>query len=298
MLRQTMLFTNRNLKLYYRDKLNIFFSLFSVLILLVLNLVFFAKMKIDGLNDPLGDYIGKYDAFIVVILSIVAGLIIINIYNMGLTMLGRMPEDKEKDVLKDYYITSASRATLIMGYILSSVIVTMVFNIVMILVGFVSILLIASYVVSIPAILFTILVSFLITLVASPFIMFFMTLINTREKVGLVTGVVGVMSGFLAGIYVPFNDMPSFATAFSGLTPFPHAIYLLSNVLFGDIYTEMFGHLASGSDAVNEMSTLFMLDFEFLGINTTYLISSSILIGYGLLFFFLTFIKMKNEKIK
>ncbi len=185
----------------------------------------------------------------------------------------------------DYYITSASRATLILGYILSSVVVTMVFNTVMILIGFISII-------------STILVSFLITLAVSPFIMFFMTLINSREQVGIVTGVIGVLSGFLAGIYVPFNDMPGFATTVSGLTPFPHAVYILSNVLYGDVYTELFGHLASSSGAVDEMKTLFVLDFEFLGISSTYLISSLVVLGYGLVFFILTFFKIRNEKIK
>ncbi len=297
MIRQTWLFTNRNLKLYFRDKINIFFSLMSVLILLILNLMFIAKMKIDGLNDPLGDYIGTHDAFIVVVLSVVAGLIIINIFNIAITMLGRMPEDKEKDVLKDYYITSASRATLIAGYILSSVVVTMIFNVIIILVGFVSIIVIAGYIVNILTILSTIFVALLITLLVSPFVMYFMTLINSREQVGIISGVIGVASGFLAGLYVPFNELGKTAANICGITPFPHAVYILSNVLYGDIYDDLFGHLSEGSSAVDEMSTLFVLDFEFFGISSTYLISTLVVLGYGLFFFMLTFFKMKNEKI-
>ncbi len=297
MTRQILLFTRRNLKLYYRDKINIFFSLMSVLILLVLNLAFIASMKIDGLNEPLADYIGEHDAFIVVVLSVVSGLIIINIFNIAITMLGRMPEDKEKDVLKDYYITSASRASLIAGYILASVVVTMTFNILIILTGFFVIMLVSGYIVSILTILSTILVALLITLVMSPFVMFFMTLINTREQVGIISGFIGVASGFLGGLYVPFSQ-GSTAASLCGLTPFPHAVYILSNVLFGNIYNDLFGHLSTGSDAVNEMSTMFVLDFEFFGITTNYLISSLIVLGYGLLFFLLTFYKMKNEKTK
>ena len=53
---QFLIFTDRNLKLYFRDRATVFFSLLSMIITIALMVFFLGNMNIDVITDLLGQF--------------------------------------------------------------------------------------------------------------------------------------------------------------------------------------------------------------------------------------------------
>ena len=118
----------RNIKLFFRDKMTVFFSLLSSLILIGLYFVF-----LEGtLSAEVANYI---DPDLIMFNWLIAGILAINSISTTLTSFGTKVKDDEKDISKDFHSTPISKAQVAGGYIGAAFIISVLISIVTLFIG-------------------------------------------------------------------------------------------------------------------------------------------------------------------
>ena len=116
----------RNLKIYFRDKGAVFFSLLSMIIVIALMLFFIGDSSISALTDMLGQIPGrdaekdKENAEMLVLLWTSAGILSINAVTVTLAVLSAMIKDRTSGILNSIYTAPISKITISAAYIFSS----------------------------------------------------------------------------------------------------------------------------------------------------------------------------------
>ena len=91
--------TKRHILLYVRDRSAVFFSMLSVLIVLLLMLVFLGDMNKDELMQLVQRAQGSIqeaDAMHLITMWTIAGILVVNAFTVPITMIGILIQDKEQ----------------------------------------------------------------------------------------------------------------------------------------------------------------------------------------------------------
>lgn len=125
--------TKRNTRLYFRDRSAVFFSLLSMLIIIVLMVLFLSDTNRDTITEMLAQLPGRdadedeENAGLLVLVWTVAGIIPINAVMVTLSALTSIIRDKTTGRMNAIYTAPVSRMTITLSYItaacLSSVII-------------------------------------------------------------------------------------------------------------------------------------------------------------------------------
>lgn len=113
----------RNIRIYLRDKGAVFFSLLSMLIVILLMVLFLGDMNISAITDMLSilpdrdPEQDKINAELFVLQWTLAGVISINAVSVTLSVLTAMICDKNNGTLHSIYTSPASRISIAMSYI-------------------------------------------------------------------------------------------------------------------------------------------------------------------------------------
>lgn len=123
----TRILVNRNIKIFMRDKAAVFFSLFSMLIMLALMLLFLGNMNSDTIVNILLEYGGKRDTLAdqanaehLVRVWTLAGLLLVNCMTVPMSVMSNLIQDEETGRLASFYVAPVSRVRITLGYILSA----------------------------------------------------------------------------------------------------------------------------------------------------------------------------------
>src|SRR4030042_2767247 len=114
----------RNLKLFFRDRTAVFFSLLAVFIIIGLYVLFLGNMMVKNFKELLGD-----NARFTVDSWIMAGLLSVTSITTTMGAFGIMVEDKTKKISKDFSSAPLKRSVLAGGYISSSFVIGMIMTI-------------------------------------------------------------------------------------------------------------------------------------------------------------------------
>lgn len=113
----------RNLRLYFRDRASVFFSLLSVLIIVGLYVLF--------LGDVIqGDMKGVPGARYLMDSWIMAGLLGVASITTTMGAFGIMVEDKSKNIMKDFSASPIKRSALVGGYLTGTFLIGMIMSLV------------------------------------------------------------------------------------------------------------------------------------------------------------------------
>ncbi|MEG0229316.1 MAG: ABC transporter permease, partial [Oscillospiraceae bacterium] len=194
--------TKRNIKLYFSSKSNIFFSMLALIILVGLHFIVFRKMNADNFIS-MGLPVSKNWALWFSDCLMLSTLIPIGAITISLTSLGQIVTDKEKNIINDFYVSPVSKNTLLISYLLSSLVIGAIM-----LLGL--IIFFEIYFVIIYGISFTIIqllsilgVSVLSLLLGNSFVLLIVSFVKREQAMGAIGTILGTMLGFFCGAYVP-----------------------------------------------------------------------------------------------
>jgi multidrug/hemolysin transport system permease protein len=220
------LLARRNLRIFFRDRAGVFFSLLSALILIALYALFLGGLQVDNLAERFVDASdGEIQAFVDA--WVFAGITMITTLTTGLAALSVFVEDSASGRFKDFLVSPIRRSSIIFGYMISSFIVSVVMTAVVVVVSQLytiirgnppmtpsSLLLAAGYVVVIAA-AFSALSGFVVTFLTS------------NSAFAALSTIVGTIIGFLAGAYIPAGTLPAAVVDVMNALPFAQAAMLL-----------------------------------------------------------------------
>jgi multidrug/hemolysin transport system permease protein len=240
----------RNLRLFFRDRAAVFFSLLSALILIGLYGLFLGNQQVDALQARLPHASsGEIRAFVVA--WVFAGVAMITTLTTSLSSLSQLVEDAATGRFRDFLVSPVRRLELILGYLLSGFIISVLVTSVTVVVGQLYLAITGGSVMT-PLQMLT--CFGYICLSSGAFVAisaFAVTFVPSPQAFTAVATIVGTLVGFLAGAYIPPGVLPNGVVNVIQALPFAQSALLLRQPLTHDALQTMTSGNAQAADSIS-----------------------------------------------
>lgn len=225
-------FTKRILKLYFRDKSSVFFSLLAVFIIIGLYIFFLGDVWSQGIEAENPKML--MDAWIM------SGLLAVVSFTTTMGAFGIMVDDRYKKISKDFYSSPVKRSVLAGGYITGAFLIGLIMS--LLTFALVQIYMLTNGA-SFPDLITIIKVFGLIvisTFANTAMIFFITSFLKSQNAFGTASSIVGTLIGFLTGIYLPIGMLPDAVQAIIKVFPVSHAASLFRQIMMESVMTSQF----------------------------------------------------------
>lgn len=279
--------TKRNLKVFFRDRGSVFFSLLAVIIIIVLYAVFLGDTITSGMEDVEGiDFLMNS--------WVVAGILAVISMTSTLGALGVMVEDKARKISKDFAVSPLKRGSLAGGYIFSSFAVGVIMSLVALVIGEAYIVAAGGELLSMENMLKVIGGIFLSVLSSSSIVLFIVSFFKSQNAFGTASTVIGTLIGFLTGVYIPIGALPD---AVGGvIRAFPVSY---SASYFRTIMTEQPAAVSfdgAPASALKEFNTELGINFQFGDFTTTIATCVIVMVATAAVFYALSILSISKKR--
>ena len=247
----------RNCLCYFRDKASVFFSLLGVLIVILLYLIFLKDMLVDSFMTEISDMVTRDSVKEFVDAWVMAGILAIVSVTTSAGSLQTMIGDKVSGKDRDTKMTSLSSAKISAAYILSTFLVGQIMSIIAFVIA-VGYLAATGCEMSAVGIAETILLTIPASLSGAIIVY---TLTCRMRSEGAFSGfstVLGVLIGFLTGIYMPLGTMAEGMQTVGSLIPATHIAALMRQTLS----TNAFDKIMTGAPPETYDEIWFMMGYQ------------------------------------
>lgn len=294
----------RNCMIYFKDRSAVFFSLLSMIMVILVMIVFLGDMNVRSIVEVINEYGGdrpdpaadKANATELILQWTIAGIVIVNSVMVSMTLISNMINDKIKGKLTSFYTAPVSRAVITMGYIIASVITSFVMSVLTVVVaeGYMAV---RGYDMLTAVQAFQILGIIALSVFTSSSLMFLLAvLVNTESAWSSLGTVVGTLVGFLGGIYLPVGSLPDGVVTVMKGFPVLHESAMMRAVLMNSVTEKSFaGMPAEVTEMFNEELGVTLTMF---GKTTTSLFQVLFMIGYGIIAFIVATIIISRKGVR
>ncbi|MCL2818984.1 MAG: ABC transporter permease, partial [Actinomycetia bacterium] len=214
----------RNIKLFYRNKPNVFFSVLALLILLVLHFAVFRTMFSDSWMEIMAQFPGvevqRADLLWLTDSLMFATIFPIGAITVSLTSLGLMVNDREKGVFADFMTAPFDRNKLLASYLFSSIIITAVILFLFLAVFEIYFLALYGVSFSLSQVGQITIVIALSLLFANVFMLLIISFFKRQQSLAAVGTIIGTLVGFLSGAYIMVGMFGDTIRNIFGMLPF------------------------------------------------------------------------------
>ena len=280
-------FVSRNLKVFFRDKTAVFFSLLAVLIVLGLYIFFLGDVWIDSFPNIKGvkNLMNCW---------IIAGLIGVTSVTANMGAFGTMIEDKSKNKIKDFYVSPIKKSKIVGGYIISSFIVGSMMSVVTLIISQIYLVYSGVDVLNFKELTEVFLIILMTSLSNSAMILFIVSLFSSEKAFSTASTIIGTLIGFITGIYLPISMLPDSVQIIVKLFPTSHGISILRQIFMKKQMDISFADVPTNyiNEFKESMGVVYYINDKLVS-NTT---SVFILIASTIIFFFLAVLILYKKK--
>nr|WP_288712844.1 ABC transporter permease [uncultured Intestinibacter sp.] len=280
-------FVSRNLKVFFRDKTAVFFSLLAVLIVLGLYIFFLGDVWVDSFPNIKGvkNLMNCW---------IIAGLIGVTSVTANMGAFGTMIEDKSKNKIKDFYVSPIKKSKIVGGYIISSFIVGSMMSVVTLIISQIYLVYSGVYVLNFKELTEVFLIILMTSLSNSAMILFIVSLFSSEKAFSTASTIIGTLIGFITGIYLPISMLPDSVQIIVKLFPTSHGISILRQIFMKKQMDISFADVPTNyiNEFKESMGVVYYINDKLVS-NTT---SVFILIASTIIFFFLAVLILYKKK--
>ena len=281
-------FTKRNLKLFFKDKAGVFFSLLAVFIVIGLYALFlgnnwlrmFDGQEVEGVEALMNSWI-------------IAGLLTVAGVTTSMGAFGAMVNDKSRKINKDFIVSPLKSHHIMGGYLLSAMIVGLIMSTVTFILGEIFIIISGGELLGLVQIIKLFLIMIVSTFASVSMVFFIISFIKSQPAFVAVSTLLGTLIGFITGVYVPIGDLSSSVQTVMKVFPISHAGSLFRQVLTADPISVTFANAPQEvvSGFQEKMGIIYSLGDHMI----TNLESVLILIATGIVFFLLSVLVLKRK---
>lgn len=279
----------RNLKLYFRDRTSVFFSLLAVFLIIGLYVLFLGNMMVGNLKSMLGD-----NARFIVDSWVMAGLLSVTSITTTMGAFGTLVEDKTKKISRDFSSAPLRRSQLAGGYIISSFIIGVIMSLATLVIAEIYILAEGGKLIGLLALAKLFAVMLLAVFASSSLVFFIVSFFKTNSAFGTASTIIGTLIGFLTGIYIPMGVLPSAIQTVIKVFPISHAAALFRQIMLASPMSTAFAN--APPEAVTsfkqEMGVVFYAGNKAL----SPLINILVLAATGVIFYILGAVRVSIKK--
>lgn len=279
----------RNLKLFFRDRTSVFFSLLAVFIIIGLFVLFLGNLMAKDLQDLFGEY-----ARFTINSWVMAGILAVTSITTTMGAFGIMIEDKTKKISKDFFSAPLKRSQLVGGYICSTFIIGLIMSIAALVIAEVYILADGGSLLGYLEILKLIGVMLLSVFASSSIVLFIVTFFRSSNGFAAASTIIGTLIGFLTGIYIPIGSLPQTVQTAIKIFPISHAAALFRQIMMKEPLSAAFRNIPA--EAILDFKKTMGVVFYFGDREVTPLMNILILAATGILFYLLAIWRVSVKK--
>lgn len=249
-------FANRNLLAFFRERMTVFFSLLSPLIVLMLYVFFLGDVQVESVlaELPEGVTIDKGLVKSFVDCWLIAGIMCVSTMTVALNSMLVMVSDKEKKINRDFMSAPVKPSVLTLGYYLSFYAITFIICFAVLIVGIIYLAACGSLYVTAADFFICFGILLLSVMNSTIIMMFIMSFIKSGSASGAFSGIFSAISGFIVGAYMPVSMFPDAIAAITTFVPGSSTGALFRNYL-------MRGALEKMSEGLPPIFTESMKDY-------------------------------------
>lgn len=279
--------TRRNLKVFFRDKTAVFFSLLAVFIMIGLYVLFLGDVWASSLKDLPG-------VRTVMDSWIMAGLLAVTSITATMGAFGVMVEDKTKKIAKDFYSSPIKRTSLTAGYVLSSYLIGIIMTFLAFVVAEAYIVAYGGQILGLTALLKVAGVILLSTLCNTSMILFIVSFFKSNNAFATASTIIGTLIGFLTGIYLPVGQLPEAVQWIVKIFPVSHAAVLFRQIMMASPLSLTFA--GAPEQAADQFREIMGVTLKFGNAPVSNLVSILILIAAAAVFFSLAILNLSRKR--
>lgn len=276
----------RNLKVYFKDKASVFFSLLAVFIIIGLYVLFLGDVMVASLPDISG-------ARFLMDSWIMAGMLAAATVTTTMGAFGIMVQDKERKIVKDFAASPVRKSSLMGGYIIGALVIGLVMSLL-------SLILAELYILSgggtlLPPIVLLKTLGLLVlnTLCSSSIVLFLVSFFKSNNAFATASTILGTLIGFLTGIYLPIGQLPEAVQLVVKLFPVSHGAALLRQVMMEAPLAASFSGLPAEASASFEKAMGVQLFFGDTAVSPLW--SIAVLLATALVFYGLSILNLSRK---
>ncbi|MCM1404718.1 MAG: ABC transporter permease [Prevotella sp.] len=261
--------TQRNTKLFFKDK-GLFFSAMIVpLILLVLYMTFLANVYRDSFVASLPAGATMDDKLIdgLVASQLFSSLLAVCCVTIAFCANVIMVQDKYTGVRKDLLVSPVKKPILALSYYLSTLAVTLIINLVALGASLLYVAAVGWYL-TLGDVLLIVLDIFLFTMFGTALSSIINVFLRTQGQVSAVSTVVSACYGFICGAYMPISQFGSGLQKVLGFLPSTYSTSLIKNHAMRGVFAEM-ANSGFPDDVITSLQRTVDCQFDFFGHNVT-----------------------------
>ena len=275
----------RNFLLYFRNRSGVILSLFGAIIPFVLYIVFLKNNYKDH-SSQLMD------------LWLIGGVLAVTGLTTTLAAFSRQVEDRERKVTDDLFITDLGPWGLQLSYLVSSVIIGFLMQVIM-FAFMLSYFTLADNISFEWGILpYLVLLMLLNSLLATLINALIVQCFKSVDSLGKLATVVGATSGFLVGTYIPIGTLPNMAQNLMKLTPSNYMSSLFRQVLMKESLADTFANNSQPQAAFEKTMGIRIEWQELLTRTETFYIVGIVLVAIALIWIVQNMIVIRRLKLQ
>ena len=279
----------RNLKLFFRDRTSVFFSLLAIFIIIGLYVLFLGDMMANNFKELLGS-----NALFIVNSWVMAGILSVISLTTTMGAFHIMIEDATKKISKDFLSAPLKRSQIAGGYIISSFIVGVIMSIAALIIAEIYILAGGGRLLGLMPLLKLLGVMLLSVFAGSAMVFFIVSFFKSSSAFASASTIIGTLIGFLTGIYIPIGSLPSAVQTAIKIFPISHAALLFRQIMMEAPMSKAFAN--APAQAVTGFKQMMGIVFFFGDKELSPLISILVLIVTGVVFLSLAVLNISIKK--
>ncbi|MDE6219445.1 MAG: ABC transporter permease [Lachnospiraceae bacterium] len=231
----------RNMLLYFRDYVSVFFSVLSMLIVLALMVVFLGNMNSENVVSALAEFGGVRDtaadernASYLIQMWTLAGILEVNAVTITLTVMGTMVQDEAKNRLAGFYMTPVRRIKIALGYILSAWIVGTGMCMLTLVLGEIYMAVCGHPLLSMMEWITLSGMIVLNTFVYASLSYLLALFIHSESAWSSIMTIIGTLVGFVGAVYLPMSMLPESVGSVLKCMPVLHGAAMMRRVCTND----------------------------------------------------------------
>ncbi len=277
----------RNIKIYFRDKAAVFFSLLSMIVTIILMLFFLSDLQINSIVDIMSQFpnrdaeADRLNATILVLQWIAGGIVGINAVTVNIGFYSAMIRDRVDGRLNSIYTAPVSRFAISTAYIISAWICSVVICTLTLIISEIYCIIQGGSAYSVTAHLELLGIIAVNSFTYSSLMYLLAVLVKSQGAWGGLGTIIGTVVGFLGGIYLPICDFPDTVATFIKFLPVIYGTKLFRTVMIKEPLNIIFEN--APTELVTEFKLDMGVDIEFFSVEVGNFASLMILLVAGVI---------------
>lgn len=277
----------RNLKVFFKDKSSVFFSLLAVFIIIGLYALFLGDVWTSSMGDTPGIRF-LMDSWIM------AGILAVTAVTTTMGAYGIMVQDKEKKITKDFAASPVGNTSIVGGYIIGAVVIGIIMSVIALILAELYIIGGGGKFMGMSALIKVLGLIVICTLSSSSIVLFLVSFFKSNNAFATASTIIGTLIGFLTGVYLPIGQLPESVQLIIKCFPPSHGAVLFRQVMMEAPMTASFN--GAPTQLVSDFENTLGVTLKFGDTTVTPLASIIILLVTAAVFYALALINISRKQ--